>query len=421
MNAPYDAAIIGGGPAGSTAAAILAKHGRKVVVIEKEKFPRYHVGESLMPYCYFTLERLGLIDELNNSGATKKYSVQFAKQDGTVSDPFYFFQHYDHPSSTTWQVWRSEFDNMVMQKAKAEGAEVLEETRAKTILKEGGRVSGIKVEDTHGNLREIHAKQVIDASGRDNFSGNRERWTHRDPKLKKVAVWTYFEGAKRDPGLDAGATTVAYLPHKGWFWYIPLKGDTVSLGIVAERDYLFNGTTKELPEIMNREILKNEWIKDHIAQAKQTGEYRITGEFSYRNQYSSQDGLVLAGDALGFLDPVFSTGVFLALRSGELVAEATHKALEVGLPTANHYIQYGRDMTHAIETMRNVVYAFYDESFSFKDLIMKGPNMRTDLTDCLVGNIEGKQFGELFKAMGELAALPTPSIHGRSKADHEAA
>ena len=144
----------------------------------------------------------------------------------------------------------------------------------------------------------------------DCFAAHKQNWMVRDPELKKVALWTYYKGAKRDPGLDGGATTVAYLPSKGWFWYIPLSGDMVSVGIVAERDYLFDGSTKDHAEIFQREVQNNEWIKDHLSVGKQTGEYRITGEYSYRNRYCSTDGLVLAGDALGFLDPVFSSGVF---------------------------------------------------------------------------------------------------------------
>ena len=154
----------------------------------------------------------------------------------------------------------------------------------------------------------------------------------RDPKLKNVALWTYYKGAMRDPGLDEGATTVAYLPNKGWFWYIPLSGDMVSVGIVAEKDYLFDGSTKDHAEIFHREIENNEWIKEHLSGAQQTGEYRITGEFSYRNRYCSVDGLVLAGDALGFLDPVFSSGVFLALKSGVMLADEIDSVMASGTP-----------------------------------------------------------------------------------------
>ena len=417
----YDVIVVGAGPAGATAAAILAKKGRKVLVVEKEKFPRYHVGESLMPYCYFPLERLGLVEKLQDSGAPKKYCVQFVRQNGSVSEPFYFFQHADHPSSTTWQVWRADFDTMILDKARENGAQVMEETKAKALLNDDdGRISGIRVESKDCGSLELRAPLVIDASGRDNFAAIRERWMNRDPKLNKIALWTYFKGAARDPGLDEGATTVAYLPEKGWFWYIPLSGDIVSVGIVAERDYLFDGSTKDHAEIFAREVKKNAWIEEHLAPGERCDEFRVTGEYSYRNRYSSVDGLVLAGDALGFLDPVFSTGVFLALRSGELVADLAHQALAAGDVSAARFIEYGRSMRHAIETMRNIVYAFYDEGFSFKDLIMKGPEMRGDLTDCLIGNVENKNFTKLFAAMSDLARLPEPSPHGLSQADRQA-
>ena len=417
----YDVVVIGGGPAGSTAAAILAEKGNKVCLLEKEKFPRYHIGESLMPYCYYTLERLGLVERIHQSDAPRKYSVQFAKQDGTISHPFYFFQHMDQRSSTTWQVWRSEFDAMIMQKAKENGATVYEETKAHSLIKDGKRINGVRVKSSQFGETEIQCKLVIDASGRDNFSAVRERWTQRDPKLKKVAIWTYFKGAKRDPGIDEGATTVAYLDGKGWFWYIPLSGGLVSVGIVAERDYLFNGTTRDLQQIFEREIQNNAWIETHLADAKVADIFRITGEYSYRNRYSSADGLVLAGDALGFLDPVFSTGVFLALRSGELVADTAHRALAKGVVSASDFIDYGRSMQHIIETMRKIVYAFYDEGFSFRSLIGDDPKIRSNLTDCLIGNVENQKFDELFTEMAQLADLPSPIEHGRSMADPERA
>jgi flavin-dependent dehydrogenase len=210
---------------------------------------------------------------------------------------------------------------------------------------------------------EINAPIVVDASGRDCFAARKENWMVRDPELKKVALWTYFKDAKRDPGLDEGATTVAYLPNKGWFWYIPLSDGMVSVGIVAERDYLFNGTTKDHAVIFNREIHNNEWIKEHLSDAKQIGEYRITGEYSYRNRYCASDGLVLAGDALGFLDPVFSSGVFLALKSGVMLADEIDLALKAEDFTAKSFHEYGKMMQSSIETMRKIVYAFYDREF----------------------------------------------------------
>ena len=412
----YDAIVVGGGPAGSSTAALLAEKGHDVLVVEKEKFPRYHVGESLMPFCYFPLERLGLIDTLMESANPRKYCVQFVRQDGFLSQPFYFFQHFDHPSSTTWQVWRSEFDKMILDKARSNGATVMEETKAKKLIKSGDRVEGITVESEEMGSLDLHAPIVVDASGRDCFAAHKQKWMVRDPELKKIALWTYFKGAKRDPGLDEGATTVAYLPNKGWFWYIPLSGDMVSVGMVAERDYLFNGSTKDHEEIFQREVLNNEWIKEHLAEAEQTGEYRITGEYSYRNRYCASEGLVLAGDALGFLDPVFSSGVFLALKSGVMLADEIDLALKAGDLSAKSFDRYGKRMQSSIETMRKIVYAFYDKDFSFGDIAKRGDHLRAALTDCLIGNVDDNEFRELFDAMSDLADLPEPIEHGLTTA-----
>ena len=412
----YDAIVVGAGPAGSTTGALLAEKGRDVLIVEKEKFPRYHVGESLMPFCYFPLERLGLIDTLMDSANPRKYCVQFVRQDGFLSQPFYFFQHFDHPSSTTWQVWRSEFDKMILDKARSNGATVMEETKAKNLIKSGDRVEGITVESEEFGSLELRAPIVVDASGRDCFAAHKQKWKIRDPELKKIALWTYYKSAKRDPGLDEGATTVAYLPNKGWFWYIPLSGDMVSVGIVAERDYLFNGSTKDHEEIFQREVLNNEWIKEHLAEAEQTGEYRITGEYSYRNRYCASEGLVLAGDALGFLDPVFSSGVFLALKSGVMLADEIDLALDAGDLSAKSFDRYGKRMQSSIETMRKIVYAFYDQDFSFGDLAKRGDHLRAALTDCLIGNVDDNEFRELFDAMSDLADLPEPVEHGLTTA-----
>ncbi len=412
----YDAIVVGAGPAGSTTAALLAEKGHDVLVVEKEKFPRYHVGESLMPFCYFPLERLGLIETLMKSANPRKYCVQFVRQDGFLSQPFYFFQHFDHPSSTTWQVWRSEFDQLILDKALQNGASVMQETKAKSLIKSNDRVIGIKANSNELGDLELTAPIVVDASGRDCFAAHKENWMIRDPELKKIALWTYFKGAKRDPGLDEGATTVAYLPDKGWFWYIPLSNDMVSVGIVAERDYLFNGSTKDHEEIFNREILNNEWIKDHLSGSEQTGEFRITGEYSYRNKYCASEGLVLAGDALGFLDPVFSSGVFLALKSGVHLADEIDAALKKGDLSASSFDNYGKKMQSSIETMRKIVYAFYDKEFSFGDLAKRGEHLRAALTDCLIGNVDDNEFRELFDAMSDLAELPEPIGHGLTTA-----
>jgi flavin-dependent dehydrogenase len=267
----YEAIVVGGGPAGATTAAILAQHGRKVLLIEKEKFPRYHVGESLMPFCYFTFERLGVVDRLNELGFVKKHSVQFVNRDGRVSTPFYFFQHFEHPAATTWQVPRAEFDHLMLNNAREKGAEVWEETDVADFLKdESGAVVGVRVKKADGTDREVRARVVVDATGRDALFLRKSSWRKRDPQLNKIAIWTYFKGAKRDPDLDEGSTTVAYLEGKGWFWNIPLQDDVVGSGIVAERDYLYRDT-RDPAEIFKREIENNAWIKDHLSCGRQFG------------------------------------------------------------------------------------------------------------------------------------------------------
>lgn len=407
-----DAIVIGGGPAGSTAAALLAEKGHRVVVLEKKKFPRYHVGESLMPFCYFTLERLGVIDELKSFGFTEKHSVQFVTQDGRVSAPFYFFQHFDHPAATTWQVTREKFDDMLLKNAARKGAEVREEHAVTDFILEDGAVVGVKVKGRAGEEYELRAPITLDATGRDALLQTKRRWRKRDPKLNKVAIWTFFKGAKRDPGLDEGATTIAYLDGKGWFWNIPMRDDVVSSGIVAERDYLFS-ETRDPAEIFKREIKNNRWVDEHLSQGEQFGEYWVTGEYSYRGEYCADDGVVLVGDAFAFLDPVFSSGVFLALKSGEMAADAVDAALKKGCVEAEEFAEYGESLCRTIEVMRKMVYAFYDEGFSFGKVVKKYGDLRPQLTDALIGNLVGKDYEELMKAMGEFADLPEPLAHGR--------
>ncbi len=412
----YDVIVIGGGPAGATASALLSAKGRSVLLLEKEKFPRYHVGESLMPFCWFTLSKLGVLEEMERIAFTRKYSVQFVTPEGKKSQPFYFFQHLDHPAANTWQVERADFDLMLLENAKKAGVEVHERTRVERVLKnDAGTVVGVQAVDAEGNSFEAFAPITIDCSGREQVATLKEGWRVRDPKLNKIAVWTLYKNAKRDEGIDEGNTTVAYVPQRGWFWYIPLRGNIVSVGIVAERDYLFSGS-KDPAEIMRREVENNAWIREYLAPSEQTGEYWVTGEYSYRSRACASDGLLLAGDAFAFLDPVFSSGVFLALKSGEMAAEAVDAALSQGIVSGSFFEEYGERLCESIENMRNLVYAFYDENFSFADMLRKYPEMRGKLTDCLIGDVDGKDYSELFARVAEFASLPEPLKHGRAPA-----
>lgn len=411
----YDAIIIGGGPAGTTSAALLAEKGHRVLLVEKTTFPRYHVGESLMPFCWFTLNRLGVIDRMEEIGFTRKHSVQFATTDGKISAPFYFFQHFDHPAATTWQVERQDFDLMLLDNARSKGVEVRENTTALEFLKRGDRIAGIRARTGDEDAFEATAPITLDCTGRDALYQRKHGTRHRDPMLNKVSIWTLYQDAKRDTGLEEGATTIAYLPEGGWFWNIPLRNGVVSSGIVAERDYLFKpGETRDPAEIYAREIENNAWVKEHLSVGTQFGEYWVTGEYSYRAEHCANDGLVLVGDAFAFLDPVFSSGVFLALKSGEMAADAAHAALEKGDTSAAAFAQYGEDLCGHIETMRRIVYAFYDKDFSFAKLIRKYPDLRPKLTDVLIGNVEGKDYTDLARAIAEFAELPEPLDYGRA-------
>lgn len=411
-NEPCDVIVIGGGPCGATASALLAEKGHRVILLEKAKFPRYHVGESLMPFCYFTLKRLGVLGEMEKHAFVKKHSVQFVSKDGKISDPFYFFQHLDHPAATTWQVERSVFDNMLLRNAEAKGVDVREETEVRGFVYEGDRVTGVKAKTKNGEEYTVNATVTLDCTGRDALFLRKKSWRKRDPKLNKIAIWTLYRNAKRDEGLDEGATTVAYVDGRGWFWNIPLRNNIVSSGIVAERDYLYRDS-RDPREIYEREIEENSWIKEHLGEGEQFGEYWVTGEYSYRGEHCASNGLVMAGDAFAFLDPVFSSGVFLALKSGEMVADAIGDALEQGDVSVEQFSSYGEKLCQMIEVMRKIVYAFYDEDFSFGELIKRNEQIRPMLTDCLIGDLDGKDYTPLAEAMSDLATLPEPLAHGR--------
>ena len=409
----YDALIIGAGPAGSSAAAILAEYGHRVLIIEREKFPRYHVGESLIPFTFGPLERLGMIPKMKQSHFVKKYSVAFVQPDGRASQPFYFFNRYDHDSvAQTWQVLRSEFDQMLLDHARERGAEVREETSVTELIREDGRVAGVRAADKLGNVSEYRARITLDCTGKEAFTATRSGWRMRDPYLNKVAVWTYYRGSKREPGIDEGQTVVAFLRDKGWFWHIPQHDDMVSVGVVAEGKYLSRDGVKDPKAIFEREVNENEWIKDHLATGASTGQYFITSEYSHHSRHCAAPGLLLAGDAFAFLDPVFSSGVMLALKSGVMAGEDIHQGLLKGDLSPEHFTAYGATIREGVENMRKLVYAFYDPEFSFKEVVNRYPEAGGEITDCLSGDVN-KDYTQLWNRIREFVPLPDDLPYGQ--------
>ena len=409
----YDAIIIGAGPAGSCSSAILAEYGHRVVILEREKFPRYHIGESLIPFTFGPLHRIGMIPKMRASDFVKKYSVTFVQPDGRRSQPFYFFTRYDRETvAQTWQVLRSEFDQMLLENAREKGAEVREETTVKRLIMEGDRVVGVEALDRPtGRTFTLRAKIVLDCTGKEAFTANLRGWRMNDPYLNKIAVWTYYKDSKRGEGIDEGDTTVAYIPEKGWFWHIPQHNGMTSVGVVAEAKYLTRDGVKDPKTIFDREVNENLWIKDRLSVGHSTGQYFVTSEYSRHSRHCAAPGLVLVGDALAFLDPVFSSGVMLALKSGELVADAVHAGLIAGDLSPARFKEYGATVREGVENMRKLVYAFYDPVFSFREVMKAHPEAAGLITDCLSGDVN-KDFSQLWEWFREFVPLPDDLPYG---------
>jgi flavin-dependent dehydrogenase len=419
----YDVIVIGGGPGGAAAATLTAQNGHRVLLVERSHTPRFKIGESLMPATYHTFKRMGILPKLKDSPFVKKYSVQFYGRTGRASAPFYFSETDPDESSQTWQVLRSEFDALLLEHAQEQGVEVRRGAAVKEVYFDGDRAVGVRLDlgEEEGE-RDVAAKVIADASGQTSVIARRFGLRRQDAKLLNAAFYTHFQGAVRDPGIDEGATLVVHTNQtKSWFWFIPLHDDRVSVGVVGSLDYLISGRAADPQQVFDEEVARCRVVERRIANATQIFPVQATKDFSYRSSRIAGDGWVLVGDAFGFLDPIYSSGVFLSLKSGELAADSIHAALVAGDPSAERLGAHGPSFLAGMEAMRKLVYAYYEEGFSFSKFLRRFPRHRLAIVNMLVGNVHRPTNG-LFEDMAQmvnfpeeatLAPHPEPALEGR--------
>ncbi len=409
MSCDYDCVVIGGGPAGSTASTLLAQHGRRVLLLEKSRFPRHHIGESLMPQTYWVFERLGMLPKLKASDFTRKESVQFVSSSGRDSQPYFFTDRNPHECSVTWQVKRDRFDRMMLDNAREHGVEAREGVAVREVLFDGTRAVGVRAV-TNGSSRSISCSVVIDATGMNALLARQLKIVEGEPGLKNAAIYAYWKGALRDEGRNAGATMVIHTPDKqGWFWSVPLEDDLTSIGIVGRPQFLITGRGDDPLATMEEEIARTPGIRRRVENAERISRAYVTSDFTYRSRRIAGDGWVLCGDAFGFLDPIYSSGVFLALKMGEMTADTVHAALDENDLNGERLGRHGPLVCRGMQLIRQLVYSFYHPGFSFGEFNRDFPQYHDHVVRLLIGDVfDRDDFDEVFKRIGERVALPEP-------------
>ncbi len=390
----YDCLVMGGGPAGSTTAALVAEAGYRTLLVERTAMPRASVGESLMPETYWIFKRLGVLNKMQASRFPHKVGVQFVGSSGKESAPFFFRSHDPRACSQTWHVDRAEFDWMLLQNAIAKGAECRDRTRALNVVMEDDRAVGVKLQGKSPGdpSRLIKARMVVDATGQKTLLGNQLGLRRMNPDLRKVAIWGHFRGAARD---ETGGGVKTVILHSGskksWFWYIPLAGDLVSVGLVGDRDTLLSNQLDDdrldSEIVFQRELQQCQVLRDWLENAKAAKPLQVVKEFSYSHDRAAGDGWVLVGDAWGFIDPVYSSGVLFALKSAELAADAILEGFRQNDLSAAMVGRWLPEFAERTNLIRKLVAAFYSGNFRVGKFIQQHPEHRTELVDLLIGRI----------------------------------
>jgi flavin-dependent dehydrogenase len=392
-----DVLVIGGGPAGSTMASFLRKKGHTVTVLERNRFPREHVGESMLPFCYRVFEDLGVLDEMKER-FVRKPGVRFIDVDGTTNTAWCFNRHITDESNLSFQVIRSEFDDLLLRHSQSLGADVRQETRVVdvTLAGEDGDdgTNGNGNGDGDGDDRSIVTAQradgttethsvrfVVDASGRDTFLSNRMGTKTAHKELERTALSsTNWKGAKFEDTLEQGLIQIVYLggEKQGWIWCIPLGTDRVSVGVVmntayyrAQRARLREAGVEDWrPALYHEELQAAPYTRDILADAEMVGGLNVNGDYSYVCHQKWGDNFALVGDASAFIDPIFSTGVYMAMKSSQIVSNAVDQRLREGVEsTEGVFKESYESVTGAYDLIDKLIRLFYTpEAINFAQL-----------------------------------------------------
>ncbi len=369
----HDVVIVGGGPAGSTLACRLAQLGRRAIVLEKEYFPRFHVGESLLPRSLEVLRRIGVEDELE-ARFLRKYGARFLCSTTLREARYRFDEAFDASYPHAYQVPRGDFDHLLLRRAKDLGAEVREGFVVTNVLMAGDRATGVVGHDASGEAT-LEAPVVVDATGRDTLLASRRRAKAPLPGLDKTAIFAHFRGVSRPDGPEGGDLRVVLFEH-GWMWLIPLRGELTSVGVVVSSAWMKQRQAGETREaFFQRTLALSPWYGRLFEGAERAAPVRAAADFSYRTQDLAGDGWLLLGDAGGFLDPIFSTGAHLAIKGADLAAETIDRALREGDVSRTSFAGFERAMREATDLFYGLVTDFYEGEL--KSLLFEGDQRRT--------------------------------------------